>query len=216
MRLVRFMGHICYHLRVTPFVPIVDERSMKVKFQYGTPLHTVGWYFVAVFNICWRVGFFFVTGLWFDLTRAIPVIERAQFYFILSISLFSISLQLAMLLFHRRILDLNNAFQRVNSKLMAYQRLDPHQFKDGGEIYLKLLIVTIFAVSLPTGPLAMALIHFRVHFYQLVRTDYFAITILTGLWLAFVHFVDWMHVWHNVFMAIIFVNTSTGQLKRFM
>ena len=99
---------------------------------------------------------------------------------------------------------------------MAFHGLDPRKFKDGAEIYLKVLIVTIFSVTITAGPIAAGLVHFQVHFYGLFKTEYFLVTGLTGLCLALVHFVDCLHVYFHVSSVVIFVNASTTFLGKIM
>ena len=108
----RLMCHMAYQLRCIPYQFILNDVSGKAEFRYGSRWNTILCLIVIVLNICWRVGFFLLAGLWFDMTHAhlVPIAERAQYFFILSMSVLSISLQLSMLFFHGRIQQLENTF----------------------------------------------------------------------------------------------------------
>lgn len=95
---------------------------------------------------------------------------------------------------------------------VKYHQIDTNQ-KDGAEGFLKIFIVISVATSIISSPAVAFAIHNELHAAALIKTPYLVITILSTLPIPIFVLVDWIYVFHNVAIALIYCNSVNRWLQ---
>lgn len=141
------------------------------------------------------------------------VMDRAQFYFLLSCESFAGLLQLPVILCPRRIYSQATTFALFVNKISRALQVDPNE-SDKIEVYIRFLITIVFQCTAGTFAMLLFFMHSGVHLLAPVASAPIGLQVLLAALETFDIFFCWLAVFFFVVLLLIYVNTLQRSLDR--